>query len=241
MRVILLAHYDDEIFLLPYIYDQNPKLIIYLTSGVSNLSNNYELELRTQESFRIFKKYLKVRNCMVLYLGRAKCIPEGELFRYISREYIESIAAAILSQCKSVTEIITTTFEGAHQDHDAAACIARNLAKRFNIIPIEVASYPQKFSRIYSFQVLKPKFESIKQVKYQHINITFLALRLMLAYKTQRVTWLGLGIFTLYNYLFGKFRLAQPRPIKYLDNCFYEFRGRASQKIVIKHLISLQM
>jgi len=241
MRVILLAHYDDEIFLLPFIDDQRPKLIIYLTSGVSSSSSNHEFESRDQESLKIFEKYLKKRNCEVLYLGRDKFIPEGELFRHINKEFIESIIASIWSRCKSITEVITTTFEGAHQDHDAAAFIARNIAIRLNIIPIEVASYPQKFSKFYSFQVLKPKLKSLELVKYENIKITFLALRLMLSYKTQRSTWLGLGLFTLYNYLFGKFRLAQPEPIQFLENCFYEFRGRASQKIIIEHLNSIEL
>ena len=53
MRLILLAHQDDEIFMLPFIDDSTPKIIIYLTSGVSRDASQAEIEIRHLESQKI--------------------------------------------------------------------------------------------------------------------------------------------------------------------------------------------
>lgn len=134
------------------------------------------------------------------------------------------------------TEIITTTFEGAHHDHDSCAYISRKIGEALDIPLIEVATYPQKFQRIYSFQVLKPLFPAGSKIKFNRISVVKLAINLIWSYKTQRMTWMGLGILTIYNYLFKNFRVAIPQTVQHSTQCFYEFRGRAKQSDVLKKL-----
>lgn len=66
MKLILLAHQDDEIFMLPFIYYPDPKLIIYLTSGVSKTASIKEKLARHHESKNIYDKFLKKHNIRIV-------------------------------------------------------------------------------------------------------------------------------------------------------------------------------
>lgn len=225
--------------MLPIIDDLVPKLIIYLTNGVSSSASDLQSEYRYQESIRVSKKFLIPRNCQLMYWGVTQKWSEGELYKNVNVQFIDKLQQTISSKYGLVHEIVTTAFEGAHQDHDVAAFIARAIGKKFNLIPIEFASYPQKYSKFYSFQVLKPKFPQGIPIKYKKIRILTLAFRLMHAYKTQRKTWLGLGFFTIYNYAFAVFKTANPKAISNLSPCFYEYRGRVQQSEVLYYLKSV--
>ena len=212
MKVFLLAHQDDEVFLLPHIMDSEQKLFIYLTSGVSEGSPGLKLDRRTTE---------------------AKA--EGVLHKFVSEENLADIEKVIRNHGAQITQILTTTFEGAHQDHDSAAVISRKLAKTLQVDCIEMSSYPQWFSKFYSFKVLIP--HSVDgEFEFVRFRTLVLALKLMVGYKTQRKTWLGLGPATLGAFAFRKYRSSKPAPIAEVHPCFYEFRGRAQQSEVIQCL-----
>jgi hypothetical protein len=236
VRLILLAHQDDEIFMLPFIDDSTSKTIIYLTSGVSRNASQAEIEIRYKESQNIFEKYLRPRNCTVVWWGNKNSHPEGELHKFSGSDEIKPLLSYINTHHMNVTEIVTTAFEGAHQDHDSAACISRKLGEKLNLVPIEVATYPQKFNNLYSYQVLTPKFPKNIINLYSRKSVTFLALQLIIAYKSQRLTWLGLGMQTIFNYAFKSFKVSQSLPITFQSPCFYEYRGRANQKIILSYL-----
>ena len=102
---------------------------------------------------------------------------------------------------------------------------------------IEVSTYPQWFSRVYSFKVLSPRYPS-KSFNFDRLRTLRLAFRLMASYKSQRATWIGLGPATLVIYALGKYRASTPQPVRLVTPCFYEFRGRAFQSEVLKHLTS---
>jgi hypothetical protein len=236
MRVILLAHMDDELFLLPFINDEVPKLLIYLTSSVSRAANSKQTERRLSESRVIFERYLSSKNCKVFWYGNAYLQPENELHKFTSLADIDTLLLEIEKFPQQVSELITTTFEGAHHDHDSAAFIAREVGKRLKLIPIEVSTYPMKYKNFYSYQVISPRFPQALQIKFNRKHILFLALKLILAYKTQRKTWIGLGGQLIFNYAFKSFKVALPAPIGIQTRCFYEFRGRAKQTEVISQL-----
>jgi hypothetical protein len=237
VKVFILAHQDDEVFLLPYILNSEKKLFIYLTNGVSAESSVFKLEIRTTEAAYVFKKYLAELNSEVNWWGLENSVPEGELHKFVNIENLASIEAVIKDSGERVTQILTTTFEGAHQDHDAAAVITRKLAMEFSASTIEVSTYPQWFSRLYSFKVLNPRYPS-QSFHFGRLRTLQLALRLMASYKSQRVTWIGLGPATLGAYTFRKYRTSTPQPVRMVTPCFYEFRGRAFQIEVLRYLTS---
>ena len=237
MKVFILAHQDDEVFLLPHILSSEKKLFIYLTNGVSAESSVFKLESRTAEAKYIFEKYLVKLNSEVNWWGLENCVPEGELHKFVSIENLASIQEVIKNQGERVTQILTTTFEGAHQDHDAAAVISRKLAMVFLASTVEVSTYPQWFSKFYSFRVLRPT-NPLEIFKFSRLKTLMLAIRLMVGYKSQRATWLGLGPAVIATFAFRQYRSSIPKPVQVIHPCFYEFRARAFQTEVLKYLTS---
>ena len=239
MKVFLLAHQDDEVFLLPHIMDSEQKLFIYLTSGVSEGSSELKLDRRTAEAKAVFQKYLSGFNAQVIWWGLENSVPEGALHKFLSEENLSDIEKVIKSQGAQITQIVTTTFEGAHQDHDSATVVSRKLAMALQVNCIEMSSYPQWFSKFYSFKVLNPL--SVDQgFEFVRFRTLAFALKLMASYKTQRNTWLGLGPATLGAFAFRKYRSSKPGPVAEVHPCFYEFRGRAKQGEVLRYLTSNQ-
>ena len=237
MKVFLLAHQDDEVFLLPHILNSEQKLFIYLTNGVSKESTKRQLDRRTTEAKVVFQKYLSGFKAKVIWWGLENSVPEGVLHKFVSEENLTNIERVIRSQGEKVTLIVTTTFEGAHQDHDAAAVISRKLAKTLQVNCVEMSTYPQWFSKFYSFKVLNPS-SADEGFEFARMRTLALALQIMVGYKSQRNTWLGLGSATLGAFAFRQYRSSKPAPIAELHTCFYEFRGRALQSEVIQCLTS---
>lgn len=240
MKVFILAHQDDEVFLLPHIMNSEKKLFVFLTNGVSAEASQQKLEIRATEARYVFKKHLSTFNSSVIWWGSENSIPEGVLHKFVTGDNLASIEAAIRNKGERVTKIVTTTFEGAHQDHDSVAVISRIMAKVFFVEAIEVSTYPQWFSKFYSFRVLNPRYPS-ESFRFERVKTMKLALRLMASYKSQRATWIGLGLATLGAYALRRYRASSPQPIRSLSPCFYEFRGRALQREVLKHLTSISV
>jgi hypothetical protein len=237
MKVFLLAHQDDEIFLIPYLFTPEKKLFVYLTTGVVLKSPVEQVRDRNLEARLMFDKKLASQNAQVVWWGLEKLISDGELYRHINEENVNSVLSAIENFREPVNEILTTTFEGAHQDHDAAAVLSRILARRMNIQVTEISTYPQLFSWIYSFRILRPRVR-LEEQRLHRFRTLALAINLMTGYKSQRKTWLGLGPGVLFAYAFRKYYSSSPQPVGMLKLCFYEYRGRASQAEVLSELFS---
>jgi hypothetical protein len=235
MKIFIFAHQDDEIFALPYILNSEKKLFIFLTNGVSVSANETDLLNRSAEAKEVFKNHLEPLNSEVVWWGLETSIPEGQLYEFVNQECISSIMRTIKLYDLENLQLITTTFEGAHQDHDASAVICRELAKNLGIEVIEISTYPQWFSNIYSFKVMKPHYPKLS-LNFSRGKTVLLALKLIKDYRTQRLTWLGLGIPTLFAFAFRRYYSAVPIEVGRLSNCFYEFRGRSKQIDVLKYL-----
>ena len=239
MKVFLLAHPDDEVFLLPHIMNSEQKIFIYLTNGVSQGSSKQKLERRTSEAEYLFQRHLAGLNAQAIWWGFDNGVSEGVLHRFVNIKNLTNIEQTIRGQSEKVTQVITTAFEGAHQDHDTAAVISRKIAKRLMVPCVEMSTYPQWFSKFYSFKVLNPRFAETR-FDFARGRTLVLALKLMTSYKTQRSTWLGLGLGTISAYAFRGYRSSYPAQIAQLHPCFYEFRGRASQSEVNQYLIAVK-
>ncbi len=232
MKIFLLAHQDDEVFFLPHLIDSEKKVFIYLTNGVSKSSTQGDSIKRINEAKNIFDKSLSSYNAEAIWWGSQYWIPEGELHNSISDVFLEKLAALISTAFPGEKAIYSTTFEGAHQDHDSAAVIARKIAKNLGLDLIEMPTYPMGRTNFYSYKVMytqHPQFE----YGYKRRIVVWLAIKLMFGYKTQIKTWIGLGPFVLFKYAFGKYESSSPLPVDKMRYCFYEFRGRARQDDVI--------
>jgi len=238
MKLILLAHQDDEIFVLPYLLGEDKKLLVYLTNGVSIEKDSLVLEKRIEEARVTFEKHIANLNSEVIWWGVRNMVPEGELHKFVNASLVADIQKIIKSSKWKFSEVVTTAFEGAHQDHDSAAVIARRIAKEEKLELNEISTYPQWHSQFYSFRMLSPKFPD-KVITIKRIKVIMLAFKLMWSYKTQRRTWVGLGLPLLWAYLFLPYRTCRSLEVGLINPCLYEFRKRRKQSEVLRSLAAI--
>lgn len=239
MRVFLLAHQDDEIFFLPYLTNSKKNLLIFLTSGVSVDKTKKDEIDRFQESKLLLDKFSQGLNLDVIWWGTNNSIPEGELHLHLHDKVLLEIQDLILSRGEDLDLILTTTFEGAHQDHDSAAILSRLIGKALDIEVNEVSTYRQWFGTFYSFRLLNPRLP-LPSIDFKRLLNLKLAFKLMAGYKSQKSTWIGLGPALIYRLAFRSYQPETPHELEIQNLCFYEFRGRASQKEVVENLKRLQ-
>ena len=238
MKIFLLAHQDDEVFFLPHIHNSEEKLFIYLTNGVSKTSSSKKAEKRAFEADRIFTKYLYPFNSNVIWWGNEQQIPEGELHNFITNSNLLDLSQIVSNYSKGDALLVTSTFEGAHQDHDSAAIITRRIAQLNHLQIIEMPTYPMRETKHYSFRVMHSKHK-LERIDFKRVSSLKLSLQLMYAYKTQFRTWLGLGVFVCLKYAFGQNFSSEPKPLSKIEYCFYEYRNRSTQAQVLDKLSNI--
>lgn len=231
-KFFLLAHYDDEIFALPLFSVNQVNYLIFLTNGVGSSCDSAQEVIRHSEAIRNLEANFSDFGIEIVCLGRELGVSEGELYKKMKEVVENPQVRRIFEDASSKDSIITTSFEGAHQDHDAACLIGRRLSRTYKLRIRELSTYPQLFQKIYSFSVMRPKVRD-QEVKFGRIETSKRAFRLMKGYKTQRKTWVGLGLQVIFSYLFLDFRTAKPASMGKLEKCFYDFRGRADQMEVL--------
>lgn len=113
--IILLAHQDDEIAILPLIMQRlipETTHVVYLTSGSLN---GKDLPVRNNESIRTLTKLgIPVKNISIL--GSLLEVADKTLCRNLEKVY-PVLKKLILE--KQINTIYTMAWEGGHPDHDA--------------------------------------------------------------------------------------------------------------------------
>ena len=236
-KYFLLPHYDDEIFMLPLFDSKEKNFLIYLTNGIARSKNDDVQIERFREAMANLTTKLKSFQIEIICLGKHLHIYEGQLHNHLHQIDNDATLSSILKNIQHKDVLVTTTFEGAHQDHDAASILSRKYAKKFGINLVEVSTYPQMLKGIYSFSVMRPRHK-LNRIPFKHLRTSSLALNLIIGYRTQRRTWLGLGFQTLFSYLFLDFFTSKPMNLRIIERCFYEFRRREEQSEVFQKLRS---
>lgn len=230
--VWILPHIDDEIFALPLFRLGERHSIIYLTqdkSSESSLGKKSRID-ELLSTARFISTHTNV-SISTHILGIERNIPDSQLHSRLSLELAED-CIKLIEDLNNIC-LISTNYEGAHQDHDAAAILTRYLGTVLRSPTMYFPTYP-RHRFIPTFHTMKRPNNSLSITNSDRIKTTFLALRLMCTYKSQRLTWLGLGIFVIINYLKPKFYFANTLPESLLlDRPFYELRNRARQHSVL--------
>ncbi|MGE3141680.1 MAG: glycosyltransferase [Hyphomonadaceae bacterium] len=119
MQLYLLAHQDDEFFVLSHMRTALRKgedlAVIYLTDGGARSTE------RDGESRRVLTR-LGVRAERIVFLGSRAGLPDGELFRHLGRAF--GALSVALDDLPAPDEIITHAWEGGHHDHDCVHALA---------------------------------------------------------------------------------------------------------------------
>lgn len=215
--VYLLPHNDDEVFAIPKIMVDFEKGLIPIFIYLTHSSDRVRTFKRQQESkkFLIYMKVFKKSN--VLYLGEQLSIIDGEVHLHL-----EALHHKLFSFIKSngaVKEVVTTAYEGGHQDHDAAAIIGKTLAFKLSLEMSEFFLYNGYKTKGKSYRVSHPlEGGEIETYKYsfKHLIALFIA---PIIFKSQWKAMLG-----LWPFLFFK-ALIRPLKIKVSVGKNIDFNG----------------
>ena len=230
-RLFLLSHCDDEIFLLPFLLDsKSENTIVFFSTRQEAAGPESIRKIEATEANRFLNQFQKLETVFL-----EPEVRDGKIFQDFGPEnyqYLEELVDRVKPD-----EIVALAYEGGHQDHDAVEVISKCLCANKKI---EMITCPAYCSSIFSknfFRVMKSeKLEENFQLN--RLLGVWAALRIILIYKSQFKTWIGLAPFILIHYAFSTFWITRVTTFsepKELDRCFYEFRERATQSEVLEN------
>ena len=192
MIALILAHFDDEIFVLDYILQSKDELLVIYLSD-SHHPNGTTREIRVNECVKSWKYLGLCTN--IVFFGNDQNLSDGRIYQDINENHIMSLDK--LMKDYMVTEILSLAYEGGHQDHDLVALVALRLARINSIRHRHFPSYSKGRSGVpLTFEVMKSPEEcnctrSFKSPKLLRFKTS---LRIFFIYKSQWRTWLGLSL-----------------------------------------------
>jgi hypothetical protein len=200
----LFAHQDDEfgcfIKLDKDILTKNT-YVFYLTSGSNKIFHKNKLSSRDKESLKTLKKLgLKEKN--IFFIGRDLEINHYTLYSNLEKAYtkIKKIAKII----GKPDSIVTHSWEGGHEDHDACNLIGRKIAYKFGVIEnsYQFSLYNAFKTSIIFFKVFNPIKKNRGIFSFAKLNRRIFYIRLLFIYSSQIRIWFGLYPFIIFHYLF---------------------------------------
>jgi len=231
--VFVFAHCDDEIFCLPLLLEENSdNTLIFLTTYTKHHLNSPKQDVREYEALRATKSLKKVASIKTLFYNKNIC--DGTVHDDFSAADFKDLTGIILDE--KPDELVTLSYEGGHQDHDSVHVICRIISENHRIHLRCFSGYRSLHSMPKFFSVLKP-ISPTGRIPFDRFLVVSTVLRLMMIYKSQLKTWVGLAPALLFKYSFFPFwesRCANSFGFEDIRNCFYENRGRAKQLEVLE-------
>ena len=243
MKLLMLSHYDDELFFLENLISINDQVtVLYTTNSLHPKS--VSLEKRRRECVLAWSKINE--NAKVLFIGLDEHIPDGKLSSSFSRFHLEKVIKIV--EEFAVEEIWALSPEGGHQDHDFTYFLARYISSRLEVNMRHKPAYSQKSGRSFlSFEVMSESFECTcepKRLKLRaRLELLLKLISLFYVYRSQWRTWLGLGPFVIVKNLRGQTILHScqqntPRPV---NRSLWVKRRRADYEDFISSLELLRV
>lgn len=201
--IYLFAHQDDEFGVFIDIYKNVRKhniYVFYLTNGDTRIIERSQLTNRDKESIKVLTK-LGVKKANIKFLGKKLGIPCNQLYLNLNKVYYE--LTKNFEKIGSISRLVTHSWEGGHEDHDACNIIGRKIAIKNKIIrySYEFNLYNSYKTRLIFFRVFNPLTKSGKKIKSKFSKRLFF-IHLLFAYKSQFKIWIGLYPFIIFHYLF---------------------------------------
>ena len=201
-RLWLLAHQDDEVLGLHLHSNLMSNTVVYLTNGVRTDANFNSLS-RVEEARESWRKL--DGKAELIFFGTDHALKDGELQNQINIAHLDEL----ISICRvgKINEIVTLQLEGGHQDHDITSMLAEELSVRLSLKLVAFPAYRALHKTFPIYAVMSPISKVIEKNSLSLVKRMQLARQaywLMKNYKTQIVTWVGLGPFVILKYLFGK-------------------------------------
>ena len=201
-RLWLLAHQDDEVLGLHLNSRSYRNYVIYLTDGVHR-NATYGSTKRAAEAGRAWQSLDP--SAELNFFGTVHSIEDGILAQQVNASHLNELIS--ICQDKGIREIVSLQLEGGHQDHDITSLLAEELSRRLSLKLTVFPAYRALHKRFPLYAVMSSTKVNNKSVQSSFLTRIKLARRsflLMKNYQTQITTWIGLGPFILFKYLFGK-------------------------------------
>jgi LmbE family N-acetylglucosaminyl deacetylase len=200
----LFAHQDDEFgtfIKLEEDFKKNNTFVFYLTSGEDNMIKKKDNSKRDMESLNALQK-LGGKKKNIFFLGSKYMIQHNKL--YLDIDYIYKKILAISSSIGKPNSIITHSWEGGHEDHDACNLIGRKIAKKFKIMKEshQFSLYNSYNTSLLYFKVFNPIIKYEGEKVFSELKKRIFYIKLLFIYKSQIKTWIGLYPFVIFHYLF---------------------------------------
>jgi LmbE family N-acetylglucosaminyl deacetylase len=190
----LLPHPDDEVFGLPFLCEPKSKhVIFYLTNGES---------LREKESRKLHSR--SIPNIEVSINFEFATCADGALSAFLNVNLVNALLEKIKSEKICPEAVITTAYQGGHQDHDAANLLGLIIAYSLQIPLVGLSTYSASQKFFFAYSVM-PSLMNSKTLRYRKAVVLPKLFFAIISYKSQLRTWLGLSPSIFAHYLFGKF------------------------------------
>jgi LmbE family N-acetylglucosaminyl deacetylase len=232
-RVYILAHCDDELFCLPLLLDKNSEnTLIFLTTLAKSQNQTSKRDVRKQEALNANRSLAKFITIKTLFYCNG--IYDGYIHRDFDEVDFRELTRIVLKE--KPDELVTLSYEAGHQDHDSVHIITRLISENQQLKLRCFSGYRASGLLPSFFSVLKP-VSTFEKITFNRLKIVLTAIRLMIIYRSQVKTWVGLSPLILFKYAFFPFwesKYETSLEPKQNGHCFYEKRGRAIQSEVIK-------
>lgn len=239
--VVLLPHYDDEVFVVfPLLQIPKYKEQILFVFIIQDKS-----EVRKKESLRFLQSYgFSIKQ--VLFLDQLISVPDGAVIQYL--QTIESYLKKYLNPFQ-LDYFIAPAWEGGHQDHDACYVLSNKLALDFSCQSAHYCTYTGYKSKGKFFNIIKPIPNQNQEISYSNLTVEPISMLQILGliwrirfFPSQFKTWIGILpmlIIRLFTYrkipmLMGDLKISQKPPHDGL--LLYERYSRMTYEQFKKHL-----
>lgn len=201
--VFLFAHQDDEYGVFHLIEQSvacgRRPLCLYLTNGDFG---GQDVAVRNRESLGVLQK-LGVLEDDCVFVGQEEKISDGQLVNGLEAAY-QAVLSCLKKKGAEVHAIYLLSYEGGHQDHDAAYVVGCRLVEVMGIARAwQFSLYNGRGLPGILFRVLAPVVEN-GRVYNEPISFSGRCryIGYCLSYRSQWKTWLALLPFVLAHYVF---------------------------------------
>lgn len=205
--------------------------LIFLTTLNKGRRSGAVHDVRQHEALKAGKYINKFQRVKIIFFNRE--VFDGSVHSDFTLANFKELTQIVVEE--EPDELITLCFEAGHQDHDSVELIVRIISENLNLKMRCFSGYRASAISPKLFSVLKP-ITRTEEIFFSRFFLVRVSIRLMLIYKSQVKTWLGLAPILLFKYAFLPFWEGGRSPFAYqekVSNCFYENRGRASQNEVL--------
>jgi hypothetical protein len=187
--LVLLAHPDDELFILPLLLRESDLTVIFLTNTA-----------RFQHSAQFLAlKFPKVQCLQVKDL----LFTDGKIYQEFGETSLQFLVNLI--EHEGYDRLIAQNFENSHQDHDAVAAICHRIQQEARLEILFTNFYTFSSRRRWSFRIRENTDISRSVPNDQwpagRVELIWLCIQGFIVYRKQWRIWIHIGLALLWSYI----------------------------------------